>query len=258
MDILISDSIVNSWVFDTGSVAHICNSMQGLIRSRSVERGEVDFRMGNNTRVVALTVGTMQLHLPSGFIMELNNCYFVPSLSRNIISPSCLMMDGYSFASENNGCVISKNDIFVAFAPIENGLFILNLDDSPVCKVSAKRPRPNDLIPTYMWHCRLGHISEKRMKKLHSDGLLTSFDFESYEACEACLLGKMTKTSFKSFPERALDLLELVHIDVCGPMSTTARGGFEYFITFTDDFSRYGYVYLMKHKFETFERFKEF
>jgi hypothetical protein len=96
------------------------------------------------------------------------------------------------------------------------------------------------------------------MKKLHSDGLLTSFDFESYETCEACLLGKMTKTSFKSFPERALDLLELVHIDVCGPMSTTARGGFEYFITFTDDFSRYGYVYLMKHKFETFERFKEF
>jgi hypothetical protein len=168
------------------------------------------------------------------------------------------MMDGYSFASENNGCVISKNDIFVAIEPIENGLFILNLDDSPVCNVSAKRPRPNDLIPTYMWHCRLGHISEKRMKKLHSDGLLSSFDFESYETCEACLLGKMTKTSFKSFPERALDLLELIHIDVCGSMSTTARGGFKYFITFTDDFSRYGYVYLMKHKFETFESFKEF
>ena len=38
----------------------------------------------------------------------------------------------------------------------------------------------------------------------------------------------------------------------------TARGGFHYFITFTDDFSRYGYVYLMKHKSETFEKFKEF
>jgi transposase InsO family protein len=41
-------------------------------------------------------------------------------------------------------------------------------------------------------------------------------------------------------------------------MSTTARGGFQYFITFTNDFSRYGYVYLMKHKSETFEKFKEF
>jgi hypothetical protein len=108
--------------------------------------------------------------------MELNNCYFVPSLSRNILSPSCLIKDGYSFASENNGCVISKDNMFVAFASIMNGLFVLNLDDSPICNISSKRSRPNDLSPTYIWHCHLGHISEKRMKKLHNDGLLTSFD----------------------------------------------------------------------------------
>ena len=54
------------------------------------------------------------------------------------MSPSCLMKDGYSFASENNGCVISKNDMFVALASIKNGLFILNLDDSPVCNIIAK------------------------------------------------------------------------------------------------------------------------
>jgi hypothetical protein len=47
--------------------------MQGMIRSRSVERGEVDFRIGNNARVAALSVGTMQLHLPSRFILEMNN-----------------------------------------------------------------------------------------------------------------------------------------------------------------------------------------
>jgi hypothetical protein len=94
------------------------------------------------------------------------------------------MKDGYSFASENNGCVISKNVMFVAFASIINGLFILNLDDAPICNISAKRPQPNDLCPTYLWHCRLGHISENRMKKLHSDGLLTLFDFESYETCD--------------------------------------------------------------------------
>jgi hypothetical protein len=74
------------------------------------------------------------------------------------------------------------------------------------------------------------------MKKLHFDRLLTSFDFESYETCEAFLLSKMTKAPFMSLPERALDLLELIHIDVCGPMSMTARGGFQYFITFIDDF----------------------
>ena len=82
--------------------------------------------------------------------MELNNCYFVPSLSRNIISPSCLMKDGYSFASENNGCVISKNGMFVAFASITNGLFILNLDNSPVCSINAKKSWLNDFNSTYM------------------------------------------------------------------------------------------------------------
>jgi hypothetical protein len=41
-------------------------------------------------------------------------------------------------------------------------------------------------------------------------------------------------------------------------MSSVARGDFQYFITFTDDFSRYGYVYLMRHKCESFEKFKEF
>jgi transposase InsO family protein len=41
-------------------------------------------------------------------------------------------------------------------------------------------------------------------------------------------------------------------------MSSVARGGFQYFITFIDDFSRYGYIYLMRHKFELFEKFKEF
>jgi hypothetical protein len=68
----------------------------------------------------------------------------------------------------------------------------------------------------------------------------------------------MTKAPFTGILERTADLLELVHTDVCGPMSMTTRGGFQYFITFTDNFSRYGYVYLMKHKSKTFEKFKEF
>ena len=53
-------------------------------------------------------------------------------------------------------------------------------------------------------------------------------------------------------------MLELVHTDICGPMSTQAKGGYEYFITFTDDYSRYGYVYLMRRKSEAFEKFKKF
>ena len=61
-----------------------------------------------------------------------------------------------------------------------NGLFLLNLDSTHthIHNVDAKRIKLNDDISAYMWHCRLGHIGVKRMKKLHSDGLLESFDFE--------------------------------------------------------------------------------
>ena len=45
---------------------------------------------------------------------------------------------------------------------------------------------------------------------------------------------------------------------MCGPLSIPARGGYQYFITFTDDFSRYSYMYLLKHKSESFEKFKIF
>ena len=64
------------------------------------------------------------------------------------------------------------------------------------------------------------------------------------------LIGKMTKTPFFGTMERASDLLEIRHADVCGPMSVDARGGYRYFLTFTDELSRYGYIYLMKHKSE--------
>ena len=96
------------------------------------------------------------------------------------------------------------------------------------------------------------------MTKLHKSGNLRSFDYESFDTCESCLLGKMTKLRFKGKGERAGGPLDLIHTDVRGPMSIHARGGFIYFITFIDEYSRYGYLYLMKYKYEAFEKFKDF
>ena len=83
-------------------------------------------------------------------------------------------------------------------------------------------------------------------------------DSDGFPVCESCLKGKMTKRPFNAKGRKAQDLLELIHSDVCGPMSIQARDGYEYFIAFTDDYSRFGYVYLMKQKSESFEKFKEF
>ncbi|KAK1697335.1 hypothetical protein QYE76_014032 [Lolium multiflorum] len=259
IDVYLTSSRSSTWVFDTGSVAHICNSKQELKNKRQLLKDEVTMRVGNGSKVNVIAVGTLPLHLPSGLVLSLNNCYYVPALSMNIISGSCLMQDGYSFKSENNGCSIFMNNIFYGQAPQKNGLFLLDLDSSNthIHNIDAKRIKLNDNF-TYMWHCRLGHIGVKRMKKLHTDGLLESLDFESLDRCEACLMGKMTKTPFSGMMERATDLLEIIHTDVCGPMSVASRGGYRYVLTFTDDLSRYGYIYLMKHKSETFEKFKEF
>ena len=60
----------------------------------------------------------------------------------------------------------------------------------------------------------------------------------------------MTKTPFSGTMEQAKDLLKIIHTEACG--------GYCYFINFRDDLSRYEYIYLMKHKSETFENFKEF
>jgi hypothetical protein len=60
--------------------------------------------------------------------------------------------------------------------------------------VDVKRCKHSNDKATYIWHCRLGHIGVKRMKKLHNDGLLDSLDFDSFDTCEPCLLGKMTRT----------------------------------------------------------------
>ena len=134
----------------------------------------------------------------------------------------------------------------------------LCLDDNIFYIDANRKCKRDDINNTLLWHCRLGHISEARINKLYKEKFFDPFDYESLETCESCLMGKMTKIPFSGHGERTNELLGLVHMDVCGPMTTQARGGYSYFITFTDDLSRFGYVYLMKHKSEAFDKFKEY
>ena len=71
-------------------------------------------------------------------------------------------------------------------------------------------------------------------------------------------MGKMTKTPFSGHGEKINELLVLLYIDICGLMITQARGGYFYFIIFMDNLSRFGYVYLMKHKSKVFDKFKKY
>nr|GEY62993.1 retrotransposon protein, putative, Ty1-copia subclass [Tanacetum cinerariifolium] len=86
------------------------------------------------------------------------------------------------------------------------------------------------------------------MDKLQRDGILQPTHNESLEKCKSCISENMARKPFPHQVERAKDLLVLIHTNVCGPFRIVLRDGAIYFITFTNDFSRYGNVYLMKHK----------
>ena len=102
---------------------------------------------------------------------------------------SCLLQYGYSCKLENNCCSVYMNKTFYGHTPNEMvcwiSIVVIHIF------IEAKRCKVNNDSATYLWHCRLGHIGIKCMKKLHADGLL-----ESLDACEPCHMGKMTKTPF--------------------------------------------------------------
>nr|KAJ0205323.1 hypothetical protein LSAT_V11C500246130 [Lactuca sativa] len=110
----------------------------------------------------------------------------------------------------------------------------------------------------YLWHCRRRHINKRLISQLQKSGLLGENESESFDIFESYLCGKMTKSPFCGTSERASVLLGITHIDVCGPFKTMSRYGERSYMTLTNDFSRFGYMYLMKHKHEAFDNFKLF
>ena len=152
-------------------------------------------------------------------------------------------------------------------ACLECGLYVLRPYESYSFKtemfsvanpISNKKQKLSNDDQTYLWHLILGHISIDRINRLTKDGSLRELRVSSLHVCESCVEGKMTKRPFSGKGEKAKEPLELVHSDVCRPLNIQARGGYEYFISFIDDCSRYGYISLMQRKSEAYEKFKEF
>jgi hypothetical protein len=91
--------------------------------------------------------------------LELNNCYCIPTLCKNNITSSfCKEVDGYEIIIKNKHCSICYNDIFYAHSPLANGLYVLDLEDKFACNINMKWAGLNDLNPTFIWHCHLGHL----------------------------------------------------------------------------------------------------
>ena len=114
-------------------------------------------------------IGDYHLSLPSGLILILNNCCYVSNLTKNIILVDALFKQGCDVIIKNGSCTILLNKIFYSSGRILNGIYILDLENESY-NVNTKRLKSESLNSSYLWHYRLGHVSDKSVSKLHKQG----------------------------------------------------------------------------------------
>ena len=108
-----------------------------------------------------------------------------------------------------------------------------------------------------LWHKRLGHISKQRIERLVFEGISNDIDLIEFNVCINCIKGKQNKAK-KIGAHRSSDVLELVHTNICGSFPKPSWNSQQYFTSFIDEYSRYGYLYLIHEKSEALDMFKIF
>ena len=164
---------------------------------------------------------------------------------------------GFFFNSRTDGLDIMYGGNVFSHATLKNNVLVLDLDD---CydnnKTSSAFVSYNDSFSdSVKCHARLGHIDQDRMNMLAKEGHLDRLTEVKLPRYESYLASKATKKPFGK-ASRATCPLELIHSDICRHMSVKVRHADTYFLTFIDNYSRYGYVYLLSHRYEVLDVFK--
>src|SRR4051812_11898351 len=114
----------------------------------------------------------------------------------------------------------------------------------------------------WVWHRRLGHASLRKISQINKLNLvrgLPNLEYKSDVLCEACQKGKFSNPAFKSKNVVSSSRsLELLHIDLFGPVKTTSIRGKKYGLVIVDDYSRWTWIKFFKHKDESHSVFFEF
>nr|GEX29118.1 hypothetical protein [Tanacetum cinerariifolium] len=141
------NTILNrSWIYDTGCGTHICNTTQGLRASRKLKPGALSLYVGNGQRKAVEAINAFYLCLPSGLELVLNNCHYAPSITRGVISVSCLYEDGFVNRFVDNTIQVSRNNVVYFSAVRRDGIFEIDLsnsltNESSIYVVSNKRAK---------------------------------------------------------------------------------------------------------------------
>ncbi|CAM8981668.1 unnamed protein product [Rhodiola kirilowii] len=151
-------------------------------------------------------------------------------------------------------CIATGRILLKGF--VEDGVYLTDLSFNPEEYLCLASRTGNSVL----WHRRLGHVNMRLLKKLHKLELVRGLPEVSEgleHVCDACTRGKQTRTSFpvKNVVSTTRPL-ELVHMDLCGPMRTTTRGGNKYVFVLVDDYSRFTWVIFIANKTEVFSEFE--
>lgn len=250
------------WYVDSGATKHMTSRKEWFQILRSLT-GKVTVADGN--KINCGGIGDILINTSTN-IDTISDVVYVPNLNTNLLSVKQAVDKGLVVLFDKNNCTFYKSDTFsftgdpVMRGSSCGGLYAL---DCTVALPDLAYDVHSDLSGTssrYMlWHRRLGHlcrIGMNRMKKSHAGIDFTEIDKTK---CIACVKGKQSRKPFKNHADtRATSVLELVHSDLCGPMSETSFQGNRYALIFVDDFSRMISVYFISSKSEVKETFCTF
>ncbi|KMQ86103.1 retrovirus-related pol polyprotein from transposon tnt 1-94 [Lasius niger] len=216
----------------------------------------------------------------NGAIKDVKDVIYVPGLAANLLSVAKLTEKGLVVVFSGNECRIFLKDAYraegeaVATGSKCDGVFKLDAETLMPRKILQHREisdRTNLKSRTEefamltvheskdLWHKRLGHINEQGMTQLmKKTEKYKKFSDSTLSPCESCILGKHARKPFPISERRASKKLELLHSDLCGPMSIPSIGGARYLLTLIDDHSRMIFGYFIKSKDQVLSTFKDF
>ena len=145
--------------------------------------------MGNNITCTVVGIGTMRIKMYDGVVRTLSDVRHVPDLKKNLLSLGIFDSQGYKYTGEGGVLTIYKGAFIFIKGKMVNGLYMLQ--GSTIVGFAAISSFSDSASDnTYLWHMRLGHMSEACMSLLSKRGLLNGQKIGKLYFCEHCVFGK--------------------------------------------------------------------
>ena len=196
--------------------------------------------------------------------VSLFDVYYIPDLKLNLVSVSQLCESGYLVSFSSTTCCVMdpRSQKVIGKGRKQGGLYVLdelNIFAVGTPSVDLSSFRLSDLSSEfYLWHSRLGHVSQSRLQFLVSTGALGQLKAHDISDCSGCKLAKFAALPFHKSVTYSLAPFDIVHSDVWGPAPMPTKGGSRYYVSFIDDFTGYTWIYLMKRRSDFLDIFKDF